>query len=219
MDVSNRPSVLLGVLWSQCGLATLCTAARFYTRIVLEPAMGWDDWSMLAALVRLHLPQPLLRALTQTSPGAQLCSLWFCDRLGSLRARGPSKHTQRSGRTQCPQTSVDLPTICGHLPYSFSRISLDSAHPALSTKDIHEMDAHCVGGHQRYHRCDQHHLDLHTMLTHAKAMGSGDHRRKVHQPQRTKGSGPFEGMQVAHNSAIKYSSAGLIEDYNSFQRR
>ncbi|SLM40375.1 hypothetical protein LPUS_11156 [Lasallia pustulata] len=51
MDVSHRPSVLLGVLWSLCGLGTSFTAARFYSRMVLEPAMGWDDWSMLAALV------------------------------------------------------------------------------------------------------------------------------------------------------------------------
>lgn len=48
---SNRPGVLLGVLWTETGLATLFTVARFYARILVQPGLGWDDWTMLIALV------------------------------------------------------------------------------------------------------------------------------------------------------------------------
>ncbi|CAD6579774.1 MAG: hypothetical protein ASARMPRED_009244 [Alectoria sarmentosa] len=46
---TNRPVVLLGVLWAQTTLATISTVARFYARL-LEPGVGWDDWTMLIAL-------------------------------------------------------------------------------------------------------------------------------------------------------------------------
>lgn len=48
---SNRPAVLLGVLWTETGLATLFTITRFYARFAVEPRAGWDDWAMLLALV------------------------------------------------------------------------------------------------------------------------------------------------------------------------
>ncbi|CAD6594347.1 MAG: hypothetical protein ASARMPREDX12_008697 [Alectoria sarmentosa] len=46
---TNRPVVLLGVLWAQTTLAIIFTVARFYARL-LEPGVGWDDWTMLIAL-------------------------------------------------------------------------------------------------------------------------------------------------------------------------
>lgn len=49
---TNRPVTLLGVLWAQTTLATIFTVARFYARL-LEPGTGWDDWTMLIALVSL----------------------------------------------------------------------------------------------------------------------------------------------------------------------
>lgn len=47
----NRPAVLLGVLWTETGLATLFTITRLYARFAVEPRAGWDDWTMLIALV------------------------------------------------------------------------------------------------------------------------------------------------------------------------
>ena len=50
---TNRPPILLGAIWTQGALATVFTAARFYVRLVVEPNVGWDDWTMLIALVSL----------------------------------------------------------------------------------------------------------------------------------------------------------------------
>ena len=181
MDVSHRPSVLLGVLWSQCGLGTLFTAARFYTRMVLEPAMGWDDWSMLAALVRPHDRQLSVRVLIKLSPGTELRRLWSCDCLGSPRAWNPSEYSEPFGRTLCTRISVGLSIVCGLLSHAFTRFGLDLAHQALSTKDLYEVDAHRSGCCQRYRRCARGHFDLHTMLAHTKAMGSQNRGRALYQ--------------------------------------
>lgn len=194
MDVSHRPSVLLGVLWSLCGLGTSFTAARFYSRMVLEPAMGWDDWSMLAALVRPHIRQLSMRVLIKLSPGTELRSLWNCDCLGSPRARNPSEYTEPFGRTLCTRISMGLSSVCGLLPHAFTGFGLDLAHPALSTKDLYEMDPHHSGRCQRYRRCARGHFDLYTMLTHTKAMGSRNKGRALYQPQCAKGHRALEGM-------------------------
>lgn len=51
MASANRGLVLLLALWVQGGLATLFVAARFWTRTMIDPNLGWDDWTMLIALV------------------------------------------------------------------------------------------------------------------------------------------------------------------------
>lgn len=51
MGSANRGLALLLALWLQVGLATLFVAARFWARIMIDPNLGWDDWTMLIALV------------------------------------------------------------------------------------------------------------------------------------------------------------------------
>ena len=48
---SNREAVVLGTLWTQGVIATLVVAARFYARLFIEAGAGWDDWTMLVAIV------------------------------------------------------------------------------------------------------------------------------------------------------------------------
>ena len=48
---TNRPVVMLGVLWTQAGVSTMLVAARLYVRLLIEPRAGWDDWTMVIALV------------------------------------------------------------------------------------------------------------------------------------------------------------------------
>lgn len=50
---SNRGTVVLGTLWTQGAIATLVVAARFYARLLIESGAGWDDWTMLVAIVSL----------------------------------------------------------------------------------------------------------------------------------------------------------------------
>ena len=51
MSAENAGPLVLGVLWSEGAIGTLLMIARLYTRVVIDPMIGWDDWTMLMAIV------------------------------------------------------------------------------------------------------------------------------------------------------------------------
>jgi hypothetical protein len=53
VDPVTRRPLVLGVEIPLTILTILFTAARFYSRTVIVKALGWDDWFMLAATVRI----------------------------------------------------------------------------------------------------------------------------------------------------------------------
>jgi hypothetical protein len=55
VDPITRRPLVLGVEIPLTILTILFTAGRFYSRIVIVKALGWDDWFMLAATVRMLL--------------------------------------------------------------------------------------------------------------------------------------------------------------------
>lgn len=62
-DVDRSP-VVLGVYWAEAVVAIIMVSLRMYARR-LTHAIGWDDWTMLIALVR-SLDDGLFLALTDT---------------------------------------------------------------------------------------------------------------------------------------------------------
>jgi hypothetical protein len=53
VDPITRRPLVLGVEIPLTVLTILFTAGRFYSRTIIVKALGWDDWFMLAATVRL----------------------------------------------------------------------------------------------------------------------------------------------------------------------
>jgi hypothetical protein len=53
VDPENRHGIVVGITAPTLALVVVFTAARFYGKGVLRQALGWDDWTMLAATVRL----------------------------------------------------------------------------------------------------------------------------------------------------------------------
>ena len=51
----DRGPMLLGVTWTTVSLASIAVLLRVYCRTILQNAMGWDDFAMLAAMVGLLL--------------------------------------------------------------------------------------------------------------------------------------------------------------------
>ena len=52
----NRDAVLIGVSWALVSLAMIFVGLRIYCRVVLTRNMWWDDWAIIATLVRLSYP-------------------------------------------------------------------------------------------------------------------------------------------------------------------
>jgi hypothetical protein len=50
---SDRGPLLLGVLWTQAGIATVIVFLRLYARFMIHTT-GWDDWLMFLTLVQNH---------------------------------------------------------------------------------------------------------------------------------------------------------------------
>ena len=62
-DTSRGPA-LLSAEWVTLSIAVLFVALRIYTRALLHKTAGWDDWTILAALVsrtKNHYVQPRFR--------------------------------------------------------------------------------------------------------------------------------------------------------------
>jgi hypothetical protein len=55
VNPETRRPLVLGVEIPLMILTTVFTAGRFYSRTVIVKALGWDDWLMLAATVRISL--------------------------------------------------------------------------------------------------------------------------------------------------------------------
>jgi hypothetical protein len=55
VDPITRRPLVLGVEIPLTILTILFVAARFYSRTIIVKALGWDDWFMLAAAVRILL--------------------------------------------------------------------------------------------------------------------------------------------------------------------
>jgi hypothetical protein len=53
IDPVTRRPLVLGVEIPLTVLTILFTAGRFYSRTAIVKALGWDDWFMLAATVRI----------------------------------------------------------------------------------------------------------------------------------------------------------------------
>lgn len=53
IDPENRHDIVLGFTAPTLALVVIFTAVRFYGKGVLRQALGWDDWIMLVATVRL----------------------------------------------------------------------------------------------------------------------------------------------------------------------
>jgi hypothetical protein len=62
IDPETRRPLVLGVEIPLTILTILFTAGRFYSRTVIVKALGWDDWFMLAATVRI-IPMAHTRGL------------------------------------------------------------------------------------------------------------------------------------------------------------
>jgi hypothetical protein len=55
INPETREWVVIGVEAPLTFIAALFVAARFYTRTIIKRVLGWDDWLMLAAMVRCEL--------------------------------------------------------------------------------------------------------------------------------------------------------------------
>lgn len=53
VDPVTRRPLVLGVEIPLMIFTNVFTAGRFYSRTVIVKALGWDDWFMLAATVRI----------------------------------------------------------------------------------------------------------------------------------------------------------------------
>jgi hypothetical protein len=62
VDPITRRPLVLGVEIPLTVLTILFTAGRFYSRTVIVKALGWDDWFMLAATVRISSTSTFPRA-------------------------------------------------------------------------------------------------------------------------------------------------------------
>lgn len=49
--VDRGPAILV-VHWTLFAIAFVVVCLRFYVRTFMRSAVGWDDWTILAALVR-----------------------------------------------------------------------------------------------------------------------------------------------------------------------
>ncbi|KAF1975781.1 hypothetical protein BU23DRAFT_597523 [Bimuria novae-zelandiae CBS 107.79] len=47
----NNGHTILGLVWSSTGLAVVAVAFRFYDRTFLRSGVGWDDWTILCAII------------------------------------------------------------------------------------------------------------------------------------------------------------------------
>ena len=48
---SDQGPNILALSWTECSLAILVVSARMYTRSRIVRNVGWDDWTMLFAMV------------------------------------------------------------------------------------------------------------------------------------------------------------------------
>ena len=51
----DRGPILLGIGWAETFIATSFVAVRFYCRMVPVNSLGWDDYTILTALVCIYL--------------------------------------------------------------------------------------------------------------------------------------------------------------------
>ena len=47
----DRGPMLLGISWTLVAVASIIVLLRFYCRTILQNAVGWDDFAILAAVV------------------------------------------------------------------------------------------------------------------------------------------------------------------------
>ena len=50
----NKEARFITIVWSECILASVFVASRYYTRLVYIKKVDWDDWVILLALVSKH---------------------------------------------------------------------------------------------------------------------------------------------------------------------
>ena len=48
----DRGAQFVTIVWSECILAAIFVASRYYTRLVYIKKIDWDDWVILLTLVR-----------------------------------------------------------------------------------------------------------------------------------------------------------------------
>lgn len=111
----NRASSLNAVVWLLCALSASFVGPRFYSRIAITRNLGWDDWTILAALVSKVVPQTRCKYLSHE----QIFTIAFSICVTLYTVNGGGRHFARLNNSQ-----IELATKYNWLNHTFAIFSV-----------------------------------------------------------------------------------------------